>query len=239
MTEEESKNNIEIQSLIKELNPETLFSPEWNNRVFQSIIPTGGEKYDSEKINMFKIENFLSKAECEDIISTYKTKTDVAETTSEDEEYRTSKTCMINSFTEHELLKKSIELDIKISNTLNLHPSMSEGIEFEYFKSGDFFKPHVDFFAIEPQGQAGAEELISRGQRTWTVVIYLNSTAKGGDTVFSNLDLRITPKIGTLVCWNNLNNDGEITSDYIHEEEMVAKGYKAILTKYYRDKRCQ
>tara|TARA_Y100001938_G_scaffold136860_1_gene200344 strand:+ start:189 stop:908 length:720 start_codon:yes stop_codon:yes gene_type:complete len=239
MTDEESKNNLEIQSLMKELNPETLFSPEWGNRIFQTVVPTDSEQLENPKITMFKVENFLTRHECDEIISLYKNKTEDAAISNDMENYRTSKTCMINTFQEHEYIKKSISLDVKISNALNIHPSMSEGIEFEYFKSGDFFKPHVDFFSIEPQGQVGVEELMARGQRTWTVVIYLNNPEKGGDTIFDRLDLRIQPKAGLLVCWNNINSEGEITSDYVHEEEMVSKGYKAILTKYYRDKRCQ
>jgi prolyl 4-hydroxylase len=236
--EERRQEFDEIQELIKGLNPEMLFSPEWCNRIFHAIEPTDSERLTTPDINMFKIENFLDAEECQEIISTYKDKTEPSTTTGDVEDYRTSRTCMINSFNDHELIKKSIKLDIKISNVLNIHPAMSEGIEFEYFKSGEFFKRHVDFFSVDSSGETSVE-LLTKGQRTWTAVLYLNEPVKGGETEFPELKLKISPKTGLLVCWNNISEKGEISSKFIHEELMVAKGSKAILTKYYRDKRIQ
>ena len=52
------------------------------------------------------------------------------------------------------------------------------------------------------------ENALELGQRTLTCMIYLNDVESGGETEFTKLGLIIKPKKGTIVIWNNLNEDG-------------------------------
>ena len=49
------------------------------------------------------------------------------------------------------------------------------------------------------------------GQRTWTTMIYLNDVEEGGETYFKYLNLKIKPKKGLLIGWNNLYINGFLT----------------------------
>mgnify|MGYP001158769138 FL=1 len=225
-----------VKSILEKLNKGLLFSPEWSSQITYGVYPQDAEVIDDPRAQIFRINNFLSEEECSKIISLYKERTMPSRISSDLEDYRVSKCCSIPTVQEEESIETSLNLDIKISNCLNIHPTHGEGTEFEYFQAGDFFKLHTDFF----DSNTWAEDSIAafEGQRTWTFVVYLNEVENGGETVFPQMDnLSIQPRAGMALAWNNLTKEGETNSFVIHEEKPVLKGFKAILTKCFRDKR--
>ena len=65
-------------------------------------------------------------------------------------------------------------------------------------------------------------------------MIYLNSTQQGGETTFPLIDEEFTPREGKAVIWCNLNIDLSPNIFSMHHAKPVQKGYKAIITKWFR-----
>ena len=65
-------------------------------------------------------------------------------------------------------------------------------------------------------------------------MVYLNEGMEGGGTHFTEIDLRITPKLGMALFWNNLMPDGSPNPATMHCGEPVISGFKIIITKWFR-----
>ena len=65
-------------------------------------------------------------------------------------------------------------------------------------------------------------------------MIYLNSTEQGGETTFPLIDEEFSPSEGKAIIWCNLNPDLSPNNFSIHHARKVRKGYKAIITKWFR-----
>ena len=65
-------------------------------------------------------------------------------------------------------------------------------------------------------------------------MIYLNDVIEGGETEFPKLNKSFIPKKGTALIWNNLNEDGSLNSNTIHQAHPVLKGEKTVITKWFR-----
>jgi prolyl 4-hydroxylase len=72
------------------------------------------------------------------------------------------------------------------------------------------------------------------GQRFMTCMIYLNNIEAGGGTEFANLGHTFEGKAGRLLIWNNLDGDGNPNHATLHHGLPVEKGYKAVITKWFR-----
>jgi prolyl 4-hydroxylase len=79
-----------------------------------------------------------------------------------------------------------------------------------------------------------ASHAAEKGQRTYTSMIYLNDVAEGGETLFLNVGARVSPRAGTAVIWSSLKPDGSPNADSIHQALPVVKGYKAVITNWFR-----
>ena len=73
-----------------------------------------------------------------------------------------------------------------------------------------------------------------RGNRTWTFMVYLNDGMEGGATRFTAADISIQPRQGMALFWNNLREDGSPDPRVIHAGEPVTRGFKAIITQWFR-----
>jgi len=201
---------------------------------YGTAIPEGklfipnGEQFESDKIELYTLEEFLTEPECTRIVSAIKSKLRPSELSSHenDKSYRTSRTCDL------EFLNDSFsnELDIRICKLLGIDPSYSEPIQGQYYQTGQQFKQHTDYFEaheIEAHGR-------HMGQRTYTCMIYLNDVEQGGETHFTRAGAEFKPKRGMAVIWNSLNSDGSTNIDSMHQALPILKGYKAVITKWFR-----
>jgi prolyl 4-hydroxylase len=122
-------------------------------------------------------------------------------------------------------------LDERICGAMGIDPRMAEPSQGQYYEITQEFKPHTDYF--EPY-ELERNSTRTLGQRTWTFMIYLNDVESGGETEFVNIGLKIPPKTGMAVLWNNLKSDGTPNYDTLHHGTPVKAGYKAIITKWFR-----
>ena len=67
-------------------------------------------------------------------------------------------------------------------------------------------------------------------------MIYLAEPEAGGGTRFPLLDLEIEPVMGRLLVWNNMMPDGSPNPWTLHAGLPVERGFKYIVTKWYRER---
>ncbi len=194
----------------------------------------GAEKL-SDKLNIFKIKNALTEDQCVRMIQVIRNRCQKSSVIDYDNggnkisDFRTSSTA--------HLFRKSDpvidEIEDAISKIINIPEKYSEQIQGQYYKVGEEFKPHFDsFFPLTEQQR---RELELHGNRTWTAMIYLNDTPKGGHTKFTEIDLETKPETGTMILWQN-TKDGSNIPESKHWGMPVEEGEKFILTKWFREK---
>lgn len=73
------------------------------------------------------------------------------------------------------------------------------------------------------------------GQRTWTYIVYLNDVDFGGQTYFIYPDIKIQPKAGTWIFWENLSG-GQPNLSTLHTGLPIELSKKYIFTKWFRER---
>jgi prolyl 4-hydroxylase len=192
----------------------------------------------SDKLNIFKIKNVLTKDQCQRTIDIIKNKCqkssviDYESGGSKVTDFRTSSTAY--------LFRKDSgiigEVEDAILAIVGVEEKYSEQIQGQYYKVGEQFKPHFD--TLFPSSEKQKKDIEIFGNRTWTAMVYLNDTPKGGHTRFTELDLETIPELGTMILWQN-TRDGSNIPESKHWGMPVEEGEKFILTKWFREKQYQ
>ncbi|MBS1955566.1 MAG: cupin-like domain-containing protein [Cyanobacteria bacterium SZAS-4] len=188
------------------------------------------EQVDTKLAQIFVIENFLTEEECDAMVAILNESNMKPSTvTNTNNGYRTSYSSdmSVDSF---EIVKK---IDLKLATALGVNLSHTEGVQVQKYEIGQEFKPHTDYF--EPDTDEYDEHCTGRGNRTWTVMVYLRDTTKGGGTKFTKLGKTFYPKKGKALAWNNLNKDGTPNVNTMHWGMPVEEGQKIIITKWFRE----
>lgn len=185
----------------------------------------------AENVEMFVIRGFFSADECARLIELIEADLTPSTILSDapDPAFRTSHSC--NLPPAHPLV---LEVDRRIADTLGVPPSHSETVQGQRYTVGQEFKPHNDYFhAGQYYTQGVAEE---GGQRTWTAMAFLNEPEAGGATNFPEARVKIAPKAGNLVIWNNLDALGLPNPATLHQGMPVEAGVKYVITKWFRER---
>ena len=143
-----------------------------------------------------------------------------------DSSFRTSHTCDLGVL-DDPLIQ---DIDCRICSMMGIDASYSEVIQGQYYDVGQQFKAHTDFFEADQLKQYAT----AGGQRTYTFFIYLNDVEAGGETEFLRLGVKIKPKRGRALIWNNLTPQGIPNHNTIHQAHPVRLGYKCVITKWFR-----
>ena len=220
LTDPLKMNNNSLRS-VRESNQTTIYQKK------PLFIPSA-VKLNTNKLEIFYIDKFLDSTECRYLTKTIRSKLRPSELSSPDTDkfFRTSQTCDLAKLNDNNIQI----IDDRICNLLQIDKNLSEPIQGQYYEVGQEFKPHTDFFEThELETNGGA-----LGQRSYTVMIYLNSTEEGGETSFPLINEEFSPSEGKAVIWCNLNADLSPNSFSMHHAKQVRKGYKAIITKWFR-----
>ncbi len=191
----------------------------------------GIQKVPSPKLNLVIKCGFLDAGECERIIAridAVRRPSTIADDFG-DTLFRTSETCDLDSGDQD-----VATVEAKIAALTGIEPRFGEPIQGQRYAVGQEFKPHTDFF--EPNGADFHRFCAVAGQRTWTVMIYLNEPEAGGATRFTAIDKIVQPETGKLLAWNNRNPDGSVNANTIHHGMKVRGGVKYIVTKWFRER---
>ena len=200
--------------------------------VAQRLAGTPGvQKVPSTKLSLFIRRGFLDEAECRRIIALIDARRRPSTVSDDlgDKYFRTSETCDLDPAE-----PAVVALDARIAELTGLDPAHGEPVQGQRYAVGQEFKAHTDYF--EPDGPDYRRFCAMTGQRTWTVMIYLNEPEAGGATRFKTIDKTVQPETGKLLAWNNLSPDGRVNVNTLHHGMKVRAGTKYIVTKWYRER---
>ena len=147
-----------------------------------------------------------------------------------DQGFRTSDSCDMDRYA-----PDVRPTDERIADLLGIAHDHGETMQGQRYAPGQQFRAHHDYFH---ETESYWERMLREGgQRTWTAMIYLNDVEEGGATWFPQAGIRVAPKRGLLLTWNNMNPDGSPNQKTIHEGMPVVAGVKYIITKWFREDR--
>ena len=176
---------------------------------------------------LYLLDDFLSSEECCAIIESVRgsfAPSAVTRHAPGDPLFRTSETCHFDEGGCNDGVQARIER--KVDGLLRLPFVCSEGpTQVQHYAVGRQFKAHTDYYEREEDASFWA-----RGQRTWTVMVYLNDVAVGcgGTTSFEHLREELIPVRGRAVVWCNLRADGEPDDMTLHRSAPVKAGDKYV-----------
>lgn len=184
----------------------------------------------SATLEIFVARDFLTEVECKTLIRLIDAERIPSQllAPSCDPEFRTSESCNLDPA--GSMIR---QVEAKLSALTGIDPALGETIQGQRYAVGQQFKPHHDFF-YEDQAYWEAMEA-SGGQRTWTAMIFLNVPGEGGQTAFPAAGVKVTPRAGNLLLWNNMDSEGQPNPYSLHQGMPVLSGVKYIITKWHRE----
>lgn len=179
------------------------------------------------------IDNVLSSSECDELIElgnpSLKTATTLGEHISG---YRTADGSWL--YEETPLTQKIKQI---ISTMTGTPKENQEFIHIVKYEIGGEYKEHHDYF---PPNQSYTEQSLGvAGQRTTSCLFYLNDDFEGGETLFPIRNIKVTPRKGRLLIWNNVDINGIEDSESLHAGLPVITGTKYIAIIWIREKKFQ
>ncbi|CAN1226420.1 Probable prolyl 4-hydroxylase 10 [Linum perenne] len=178
----------------------------------------------------FVYHNFLSKDECEYLISLAKphmvksTVVDSETGKSKDSRVRTSS----GTFLARGRDKVVRDIEQRIADFSFIPVDHGEGLQILHYEVGQKYEPHYDYFMDDYNTKNG-------GQRIATVLMYLSDVEEGGETVFPNAKgnysavpwwnelsecgqkgLSVKPKMGDALLFWSMNPDASLDPSSLH-----------------------
>ncbi|MCS5697751.1 2OG-Fe(II) oxygenase [Cyanobium sp. FGCU-52] len=185
-------------------------------------------RLDTPLAQVYEIPDLLSAQECEGLIHLIDSSLQPSTVTIGPGDYRTSRTCHLRDL-DAPLIGV---LETRLAALIGVDPTFSEPLQGQRYDRGQYFRAHTDWF--EPGSREFIEHTALGGQRTWTVMVYLNQVGAGGQTRFLHLGRTFTPVPGMGLAWNNLHADGSPNPATLHESLPVEEGLKYVITKWFR-----
>ena len=124
-------------------------------------------------------------------------------------------------------------IERRIAALVNWPVERGEGLQILRYRPGAQYEPHHDYF--DP-AKPGTPRILERGgQRVGTLVMYLNTPARGGDTIFPDAGLSIGPTRGSGVFFSYDRPHPDTRT--LHGGAPVLAGEKWVATKWLRERR--
>lgn len=185
----------------------------------------------SELIELYTLPDLLDDDECRYLLELMQRDLHPSQVMSEGPPpagVRTSQTCNLRALRD----PLALEVELRICRLMGIDPSYAEVLQGHFYQVGQEFKPHLD--AVQHRTSHFASFTQSQGQRTWTVMVFLNDVERGGETRFPRLGQTFQPRRGLALIWNNLDAQGAPNPFTMHQGLPVEAGYKAVLTLWFR-----
>ena len=126
-------------------------------------------------------------------------------------------------------------IEARIARLLQWPLEHGEGLQVLHYPPGAEYKPHYDYF--DPAEPGTATLLRRGGQRVATLLLYLNTPAEGGGTVFPDAHLEVAAQRGNGVFFSYDRPHPDTRS--LHGGAPVRTGEKWIATKWLREREFQ
>lgn len=191
----------------------------------------GAQRVPAPSVELFVRKGFLGADACAALIARIDARRRPSDLADHDGTpgYRTSETCDLDAAD-----PVVAAIDARICAYAGLDPAHGEPIQGQRYAPGQEFKDHTDY--IEPTGLDYHQFCGVAGQRSWTVMVYLNTPDDGGATRFRRLGKIVQPETGKLLAWNNLTPDGQPNYETLHAGMKVRRGVKYVITKWFRER---
>ncbi len=121
-------------------------------------------------------------------------------------------------------------IERRIAALVNWPLERGEPIQVLHYQPGAQYEPHYDYF--DP-AQPGTPKILERGgQRVGTLVMYLNTPARGGGTTFPAVGLEVGATMGNAVFFSY--GRAHPSTKTLHGGAPVVEGEKWVATKWLR-----
>ena len=121
----------------------------------------------------------------------------------------------------------------RLHRAANIPVANGEPLILLHYTPGTEYKPHYDYF--DPARPGSDTALGQGGQRTHTLLTYLNDVEGGGATAFPELGLEVAPDPGTVLVFRNVDEHGNIEPRTLHAGLPVTAGEKWLATRWIRE----
>jgi prolyl 4-hydroxylase len=191
----------------------------------------GCQKFPGKALTLYQKRGFLDAALCAALVERIEAdrRPSTISDSNGDPFNRTSETCDL--YGGDPLVDR---VNALLDSMAGQPPSHGEVLQGQRYAVGQEFKFHTDYF--EPDGPDWLANTGVGGQRTLTLMVYLNQPAGGGATRFKRIGKTIQPETGKLVAWHNLDAAGRPNFETLHAGLKVTAGTKYIITKWYRER---
>ncbi|NNC36865.1 MAG: 2OG-Fe(II) oxygenase [Hyphomonadaceae bacterium] len=133
----------------------------------------------------------------------------------------------------HMLDLPTVRILQKLSSAAGIEPQFGEFLSLLRYRPGQEYKPHHDFLEVDDRDYS----MIARcGQRSATLLTYLNDDYSGGETAFPALDFKYKGKTGSSVYFRNTDRNGKPIQKSLHAGCPIVQGQKWMATLWVREK---
>ncbi|ADO67383.1 putative prolyl 4-hydroxylase alpha subunit [Cafeteria roenbergensis virus] len=183
---------------------------------------------------IYYVDNVLNKQECYHIIKITSNKLKPALVSGNSRGFLSTGRTGTNCWLSHKNDEITFNIALKITNLVNKPLENAENFQVLHYSTNQKYEYHYDAFPIDNSEKA-KRCLKKGGQRLLTALIYLNNVTKGGETEFKNLNIKITPKIGRILVFENtLQNSLNKHPDSLHSGKQVIEGEKYVINLWFR-----
>ena len=175
---------------------------------------------------IFTIDNFIDEKVSNYVIEGYKANLSQSEVIDGEKaninKERTSTSVFITSSD-----SKISKIQDELSDILSIPSNHFEPPQLTRYTKHQKYMPHFDAFEVQKNPDS---------QRIKTCILYLTSPF-GGETIFDNLKISITPEVGKLLVFDNcFDSTIHLNPGSMHSSRPVMEGEKYILTIWVRNK---
>lgn len=192
----------------------------------------GAQRVPDRRVELFIAKAFISAGDCAALVALIDRlcrPSTITDAYGADADFRTSETADLPA---SDPLVARIHAAMAVWAGLDL--AHAEPLQGQRYRAGQQFKAHTDYF--EPTGLDYHDHTADGGQRTWTLMAYLDVPAAGGATRFVHLNKLVEPEMGKLLAWNNRTADGRPNGLTLHAGLPVRRGEKHVITAWFRER---
>jgi hypothetical protein len=101
-----------------------------------------------------------------------------------------------------------------------------------HYDVGEQITPHFDF--IDPRSQDYERQIMAQGQRTFTLLVYLNDAYAGGETAFPQIGIEHRGSRREGLLFSNISASDEPDLRMLHAGKPPTSGEKWVLSQFIR-----
>ncbi|MDR0182578.1 2OG-Fe(II) oxygenase [Lysobacter arvi] len=125
-------------------------------------------------------------------------------------------------------------IETRLAQIMDVPVAHGEGLQVLHYRVGGEYRPHHDYFP--PDARGSARHMREGGQRTASLILYLNDVEAGGETIFPLCQAAFVPRRGRALYFAYCDPTGRLDPASLHGGAPVEAGEKWIATKWVRQR---